>query len=227
VDSGCAEVAEPDELVIDLREGEPSDRGVKPPSPYGYDAVMPKSWRSATNTGAVPHRREQPCKSEVALPRRFRLKQRFPPLQRIVHYGPVNGQQVAVKLTVAQSILLHSTGIENPMRDLDGRLRDSDHLQLLTDTFGRDRRWLGSQINRTADTLEGAKREWHKSIVARNRYGFAVNDSYLVLLEYRSPERDLRQRSFGIAYKRIVVGYQIELDDVDRHPRQQHHAGIW
>jgi hypothetical protein len=227
VDSGCAEVAEPGELVIDLRDGERRGGGVKPPSVYGYDAIIPKSWRSPTNTGAVPHRREQPSKSELALPRRFRLKQRFPPLQRVVHYGPIDGQEVTVKLTIAQSMLLHSTGIENPMRDLDGRLRDSDHLQLLTETFGRDRRSLGSQMDRTPDTLEGAKREWHKSIVARNRYGFAVNDSYLVLLEYRSPERDLRHRSFGIAYKRIVVGYQIEEDDVDRHPRQQHHAGIW
>jgi hypothetical protein len=227
VDPSSVDDAELDALVIDLRARKARHAGVRPPSTYGYDAVVPKSWRSSTNTGGTPHRREQPSKSEVALPRRFRLKQRFPPLQRVVHYGPIDGQEVDVKLTVAQSILLHSTGIENPMRDLDGRLRESDHLQLLTDTFGRDRRSLGSQLTRTARTLDGAKREWHKSIVARNRYGFAVRAGYLVLLEYRSPERDLRQRSFGIAYKRIVVAYQIELDDVDRHPRQQHHTGAW
>lgn len=227
MDSSYAKPVELDELVIDLRAEEAREGGVKPPSTYGYDAVVPKSWRSSTSTGAVLHRREQPLKSEVALPRRFRLMQRFPPLQRVVHYGPIEGQEVAVKLTVAQSILLHSTGIENPMRDLDGRLRDSDHLQLLTDTFGGNRRSMGAERNRTVGTLEGAKREWHKSIVARNRYGFAVSGGYLVLLEYRSPERDLRHRSFGIAYKRIVLAYQIELDDVDKHPRQQSHAGTW
>jgi len=227
VDPSCAESAELDESVIDLRAGKSRDGGVKPPSTYGYDAVMPKSWRAPTNTGAAPERREQPPKSEVALPRRFRLKQRFPALQRVVHYGPISGQEVDVKLTVTHSILLHSTGIENPMRDLDGRLRECDHLQLLTDTFGRDRRSLGSELSRTAGTIEGAKRQWHKSIVARNRYGFAVRGGYLVLLEYRSPERDIRHRSFGIAYKRIVVCYQIELDDVDKHPRQKHHTGAW
>ena len=144
-----------------------------------------------------------------------------------MHYGPVDGADVDIKLTVARTIRLHTTGIEYPIRDLEGRVRDHEYLQLLIDSFGRDRRSLGSHIEYVPRTLAGAKREWHKSIVARSRHGFAITDRHLVLLEYLSPERDLRQRSFGIAYKRIVMAYQIVLEDVDEHPRQHQYDGAW
>lgn len=144
-----------------------------------------------------------------------------------MHYGPINGQPVDVKLTVAQSIQLHSTGIEHSMQNLEGRVRECDHLQLLVDAFGLDRRTLGSGIERKPLTLHGAKREWHKSIVAAHRHGFAISGDHLLVLEYRSPERDSRQRSFGIAYKRIIVAYEIMVDDLDRHPRQSDYDGAW
>lgn len=221
-----------DEDVIDLRGGEARYYGVKPPSTYGYDAVVPEAWRqsaSATSTTApaADNRREQPSATRSALPRRFRLGRRFPPLQRVVHYGPVDGADVDVKLTVALTMRLHTTGIEHPIRDLEGRLRDADYLQLLTDSFGRDRRSLGSTNVQVPRTLLGAKREWHTSIVAGRRHGFAISDRHLVLLEYLSPERDLRRRTFGIAYKRIVVAYEIVADDADLHPRQSSHNGAW
>lgn len=97
------------------------------------------------------------------------------------------------------------------MRDLEGRLRDNDYLQLLIDAFGLDRRSLGTQIAHAPESLDLAKREWHKSIAARARHGFAIAGNQLVVLEYLPPERDIRRRDFGIAYKRVVVAYEIEV----------------
>ena len=219
--------AERDEPVIDLRGDEAEYYGVQPPSLYGYDAVRPESWRANGRAPSASRRQEQPPKGVTALPRRFRLDSRFPPLQRVVHYGPIDGRAVEVKLTMRRSIQLHSTGIEHSLRELDGRVRDADHLQLLVDAFGLDRTTLGSHVVQRPHTLHGAKREWHKAIVAGNRHGFAIRGEHLVLLEYRSPERDSRQRSFGIAYKRIVIAYRILVDDVERHPRQQFYTGPW
>lgn len=219
--------ADRDEPVIDLRDGEASYYRAKPSSPYGYDAVTPKTWGKNGSNGAATRRQERPPRDGHVLPRRFRLGRRFPPLQRVVHYGMIDGQAVDIKLTVARTIQLHSTGVEHPMRELDGRVREADHLQLLIDSFGLDRSTLGAHVAQRPHTLQGAKRAWHKEIVSGNRHGFAVRGNYLVLIEYRAPERDLRQRSFGVAYKRIVVAYEILIDDLERHPRQQFHRGPW
>ena len=200
------------EVVIDLREGEARYEGVKPPSIYGYDAVLPAAWKPHSKPRLPISRREAPSPlTRGSLPRRFRLLRRFPPMQRIVHHGPITGAHVDVKITIAQSMRLHSTGIEHPMSDLEGRVRDRNYLKLLTDSFGRDRTSLGVHLNDEPRTLEGAKRYWHQSITARSHHGFALSDKYLVLLEYLPPERDMRRANFGIAYKRIVIAYQIDV----------------
>ena len=202
-----------DEPIIDLRNGEAVYHGVKPPSTYGYDAVLPTAWKPRPTPQQPTRRPEVPSpKTRLPLPQRFRIEQRFPPMQRIVHHGPIDGADIDVKLTVLESIRLHTTGIEHPMRDLEGRVRDHHYLQLLTDTFGRDRRSLGSNIHYVPRNLASAKREWHMSLAAPSRNGFAVTDKHLVLLEYLPPERDIRRRGFGIAYKRIVIAYQIEVE---------------
>lgn len=172
-------------------------------------------------------RRERPPRDEVSLPQRFRLGRRFPPLQRVVHYGPIDGESAEIRLTMRRTMLLHSTGVEHSLRQLEGRVRELDHLLLLVDSFGLDRRSLGAHVSARPNTLHGAKREWHKEIMAGRRHGFAMNGEYLVLLEYRAPERDLRRRHFGIAYKRIIMAYEVLLDDLDRHPRQHDHVGAW
>ena len=195
-----------DEPVVDLRHGEA---------------------RYYPGRGPIRRRKERPPRSLESLPRRFRLGQRFPPLQRVVHYGPITGQAVEVRLTMRRTMQLHSTGIEHPLRQLDGRLRETDHLMLLTDALGLDRRSLGTSVQQRPRTLPGAKRQWHKEIMSGHRYGFAMNAEYLVLLEYRSPERDSRCRDFGVAYKRIVIAYEVAMDDLQRHPRQHDHRGAW
>jgi len=214
--ASSSEVLDPDsDVVIDLRHGDARQNrylGVSPPSAYGYDSVLPPAWRSGGKRTHAPQRRETPSSTtRSSLPRRFRLLRRFPPMQRVVHHGPVDGADVEVKLTADRSITLHSTGIEHPMRDLDGRLCDAGHLQLLVDAFGTDRRSLGTSVRHAPPTLDSAKREWHKSIAARAGHGFAIQDEDLVILEYLAPERDPRRRDFGIAYKRIVVAYEIDI----------------
>lgn len=203
------------DVVIDLRRPDAaSDRylGVSPPSAYGYDPILPQSWRAGGPRTHVPQRRETPSSTtRGSLPRRFRLLRRFPPLQRVVHHGPVDGADVEVKLTVDRSITLHSTGIEHPLRNLDGRLCDAHHLRLLIEAFGTDRRSLGTTVRHAPPTLDIAKRQWHKWIAARARHGFAIDGDDLVILEYLSPERDPRRRDFGVAYKRIVVAYEIDV----------------
>lgn len=201
-----------EDRVVDLREPTGRRSGVQPPSTYGYDPILPPSWREGPRRARQPRRRETPATTTRGpLPRRFRLLRSYPPLQRVVHHGPIDGADVDVKLTMLRSMRLHSTGIEHPLRDLDGRLCEAHHLRLLVDAFGRDRRSLGTNIVREPSSLAGAKREWHMSIVARARHGFAIADDQLVVLEYLSPERDIRRRDFGIAYKRIVVAYQIDV----------------
>ena len=213
-----------DEPVIDLRHGEAQFVGVKPSSAYGYDAVVPEAWRPRLAAERRRPRREEPAASRLPIPRRFRLLKSFPPMQRVVHYGPIDGKDIEVRVTVARSMNLHTTGIEYPLRELESRLREEDYLQVLIDAFGRDRR--SSQIDHTPRTLVGAKRQWHK-LIAAGQHGFAVNDRYLVLLAYQPPERDSRQRSFGVAYKRIVVAYPYVVDDLDAHPRQANHRGVF
>ncbi len=217
-DSATTERRPVDEPIIDLREGREGRvlyHGVTPPSTYGYDSVLPVAWRTERTATRGTIRRESPSvATRPPLPRRFRLLRRFPPLQSVVHHGPVDGEDVDVKLTVQRSIRLHTTGIEHPLRDLDGRLREDQHLRLLIDAFGLDRRSFGTQVQHAPSSLEGAKRLWHKSIAARARHGFALAGNYLVVLEYLPPDRDIRRRDFGIAYKRIVMAYEIDVTKV-------------
>jgi len=161
-------------------------------------------------TPSAPARQERPTSTTRGpLPQNIRLGGSFPPYQRVVHHGPINGRSVDVKLTGHDRIELHSTGIEFPMTELAGRLSDEDHLRLLIDAFGRDQRLLGSVQVHVPNTLIGAKQQWYRNVTNRGRYGFALNRHHLVLLQYRSPNRDPNNSNFGVAYKRIVKAYAI------------------
>jgi hypothetical protein len=160
------------------------------------------------------HRAERPTEvTRGRLPNRFHILTSFPAYQRVVHHGPIDGRDVQVKLTVAKRVQLHSTGVEFPLTELAGRVSDRDHLRILTDAFGRDQHQLGSRRVHRPNTLAGAKRQWFRRTTNRGRYGFAITDSFLMLLDYQAPERDVRRRNFGVAYKRILMVYAIKVTD--------------
>lgn len=142
------------------------------------------------------------------LPRFFRIEKGFQPLKRIVHWGEADHRELEVRLTMADSINLHSTGIERPLGELEGHIPEAQHLQVLVDLFGRDT-WASAEAADSPPSLPHARQQWQHQIADHQRYGFAMNNYHLVSLEYRPPTNDPRDAEGNAAYKRIAMVYPI------------------